>query len=265
MAQVRLQEDERMLWERQPWETAADFRSFKFYLEQEPPRSVDEAYRAWRRKKGIETASNVRAPNMWRQRAHIYDKHGVKIPNAYTWKQRAEARDDHLTSIANAAVEAQWIKEAMGATEVLGRLAQQGRINIAEFFTVRDVPFRDGEGEIVRDADGNPMTQQVNEINWEMVNRYGHLVKSITPTRYGPKLELHDGQAALVHTGKALKLFTDNIDLTSAGKPLQNTENLTDEQFRSSLSQLAKISLAIAGGDGVQPTAGSTESDDPKG
>lgn len=265
MAQVTLPDNERKLWERQPWETATDFRYFKFYLEQEIPRSVDEAYRAWRINKGIETVSSQRAPGSFRNKAFAYDKHGVKIQDAYTWKQRAEARDDHLTSIANAAVEAQWIKEAMGATEVLGRLAQQGRINIAEFFTVKDVPFRDGEGEFVRDADDNIMTQQVHEINWETVNRYGHLVKSITPTRYGPKLELHDGQAALVHTGKALKLFTDNIDLTSAGKPLQNTENMNDEQFRSSLGQLAEISLEITGGRGLHATAGSTESDDPEG
>lgn len=265
MAQVKRSEEERKLWERQPWETATDFRYFKFYLEQEPPRYVEEAFRESKRKKGQKVAANSRAPGVWQRRSCALDLHDLKIPNAYTWKQRAEAWDDHLTALINAKAEAKWIKEAMGATEVLGRLAQQGRINIAEFFTVRDVPFRDGEGEFVRDADDNIMTQQVHDINWDTVNRLGHLVKSITPTRYGPKLELHDGQSALVHIGKAAGLFKDNIDLTSAGKPLQSTENLDDEQFRSALSQLAKIGLAIAGGDDLSKAAGSTESDDPEG
>ena len=243
-------------WERQSWESSAAFRAFyEFYLPQDPPRSIDEAYRLSRARKGIIEDSRKRAPGTWRRWSQ---------GNGLSWIDRASAWDKHLVDTANAAIEAQWAVKLMGETEVIGRLSEQGRINIGDFLTQKEVPYRDKHGDAVKDQDGNILTYETWDINWDAVHENGHLIKSITSTRYGPKIELHDGQAALVHVGRHLQLFTDNIDLTSKGKPLQTTEHLNDQQLANALGRLSQIGMALASGDNLHGTAGSPESDDPE-
>lgn len=82
---------------------------------------------------------------------------------------------------------------AMAAEEALWRLAQMARLDISQFIKAKNGGF---------------------EINWSSVNKYGFLIKSITQTRYGPKLELHDSQKALELIGKHYGLFTDRIEHT---------------------------------------------------
>ncbi|PKN85432.1 MAG: hypothetical protein CVU46_11005 [Chloroflexi bacterium HGW-Chloroflexi-8] len=257
--------NDQKLWERQPWESAADFRSFQYYLRQEPPRSIDEAYRIYRNEKGIIEETNKRAPGTWLNRAYNFTSASQKILDRPSWKDRAIAWDNHLADVANAAVERRWAKEAMGKIEVLGRLSEQGRVNISIFLTTKLIPYRTKEGELILDKDDNPMTYETMDINWENVNKYGHLVKSISSTQYGPKLELHDGQAALVHVGRNLKLFTDNVDVTSAGKKIQSSENLSDDQFRATLANAAKIGLAIAGRESISGTDTNSSGSDSEG
>ncbi|HSW63413.1 MAG TPA: terminase small subunit [Dissulfurispiraceae bacterium] len=113
-----------------------------------------------------------------------------------------------------AAVEARIREAAMQTAEVLSRLAEQARANIGEFIIVKQVALDAPEDQDEQDPDQPDTSTGVNtvtvmEIDWEQVKARGHLIKRITPGRYGTTIELHDGQTALVHIGRNLKLFTD--------------------------------------------------------
>jgi hypothetical protein len=90
---------------------------------------------------------------------------------------------------------------AMAADEVLLRLGQQGRASIAIFFIFSSK--MDENDNLIRTA----------ELNWENIEKYGFLIKSIRLTKEGWSLELHDTQKALELIGKHLKLFVDQVDL----------------------------------------------------
>ena len=96
---------DRPLWERQPWDTAASFDRFhRFYLSQERPRALDEAYRdylAERRglQKGAKEVASKRAPGQWQRWFRAQDGGGQPIDGAKTWEQRAQAYDDHLAQL----------------------------------------------------------------------------------------------------------------------------------------------------------------------
>ena len=102
-----------------------------------------------------------------------------------------------------AAVKTRMAEKAMKADESLARLAEQARINIADF--VSEIT------ETVFDRDGNPHEVRQIVLNWDEIKRRGHLVKSIKSTPSGPALELYDGQTALIQIGKAHGLFIDKV------------------------------------------------------
>lgn len=112
---------------------------------------------------------------------------------------------------------------AMSAQEVLARLTAQGRANMAEIVEPYDVPILDKEGKHV----GN---RQSFRLKKGALERHGHLIKAIAPTRSGDfKFELHDPQKAQELIGRHRNMFKDtklNIDLSK----------LTDAQ----LERLAK-------------------------
>lgn len=87
---------------------------------------------------------------------------------------------------------------AMGADEVLTRLAEQARGLNEDFFT----------------PDG--------ALNMAVViaKNMTHLVKKTKRTKYGLDVELYDAQAALTQIGRAHGLFKDKVDLTTGGEPL---------------------------------------------
>jgi phage terminase small subunit len=82
---------------------------------------------------------------------------------------------------------------AMTADEVVRRLTEQASITLSDFLEITE---KDGKKEITG-------------INWDTVQKRGHLVKSITPTQSGIKLELHDGQTALLALAKRHGLLID--------------------------------------------------------
>ena len=138
-----------------------------------------------------------------------------------------------------AAIDTRLKDKAMGADEVLARLAEQGRMSISEFI----VESTNTE----YDKDGNEVgVVETVGLNWKAIRKYGHLIKSITSTQYGPKIELHDGQAALVHIGKHLKLFTDQVDVTSKGEKIGNDDTDTRNEI---LRKLASIATATGATD----------------
>ena len=112
------------------------------------------------------------------------------------------------------AIEQRLKEKAMGADEVLARLAEQARVNIGDFISEATIPVIDANGELIKEL------AAVN-LNWDEIKKRGYLVKKITSTQNGPAIELVDNQTALIQIGKHLKLFTENIDMTSAGKPLE--------------------------------------------
>jgi phage terminase small subunit len=131
--------------------------------------------------------------------------------------KRTTAKNNGSRALANAyiraAIDARLKEKAMGADEVLARLAEQGRMTIADFVLEDAMPTFDKEGNQTGEV-------IVVGLNWPAIRKHGHLIKSLANTPNGPRIELHDGQAALVHIGKHLKLFTDQVDVTSGGGPI---------------------------------------------
>jgi len=75
-------------WQKQPWESITSFSRFtEFYLLQQPPRSLAEAYRRFRIKSGLDPAQAKRiryAPAAWKNWAYARDTYGRPISNAST-------------------------------------------------------------------------------------------------------------------------------------------------------------------------------------
>ncbi len=100
---------------------------------------------------------------------------------------------------------------AMNAQEVLARLSAQGRANLAELVEPYDVPILDKTGTLV----GN---RQSFRLKPEAFEKYGYLIKSISPTGTGDfKFELLDPQKAQELIGRHRNMFREtnlNIDLS---------------------------------------------------
>lgn len=90
-------------------------------------------------------------------------------------------------------------EKAMTADEVLLRLAEQARADYTPYL------MDDGSVDLARMlADGK-----------------GHMVKGVRWDRAGNRIiEFHDSQAALVHIGRHLQLFTENINHNVTGNAL---------------------------------------------
>lgn len=139
-----------------------------------------------------------------------------------------------------ARIEERMREKALGADEVLARLSEQGRVSIGDF--IKEITK---EEEVIP---GIRTLVTVFALDWDEIKRRGHLVKSVSMTANGPKIELYDGQAALVQMGKHLRLFADNVDLTSGGKPLKTIE-VTAIDYRTAIAALAPGSV----GDSTAP------------
>lgn len=85
-------------------------------------------------------------------------------------------------------------EQAMSANEVLIRLAEQARADIADFVDVWDGGFK------------------IN-IEKALAAGKGHLIRKIGFNQYGkPEIELHNQQSALQLLGKVHGLFTDKVE-----------------------------------------------------
>jgi hypothetical protein len=102
------------------------------------------------------------------------------------------------------AVDARMKALVMSADEVLGRLSEQARADISPYLTSREGALYSLYLDLDRlKADG-----------------LGHLIKEIWETPEGIRVKIHDAQAALVQLGRYHKLFVDQVDLKSGGKPI---------------------------------------------
>lgn len=150
----------------------------------------------------------------------------------------------------------------MSGDEVIGRLSEQARVNIADFVTVTLVPAsiiplsqkENGDDDSAEDAGNNAQGSQmiqIVELNWDAIRERGHLIKSITNTRHGPKIELHDGQSALVNVGRHHKLFIDQQQVSGT---IQHTGDKAEhERYDRAISTLAEALREIIPGAGAKP------------
>lgn len=247
-----MDETDRKPWDQMDGEANRWYQRFNAFRLAGPGRSILAVSNAEKALKGRNESKYT--PGSWRNAAEKWH-----------WKERANAWDQHLVDQKTAAIEARWGGEIMEQVEILGRLSEQGRMNPDIFFTRKSVPRLDLEGHPIKDEDGNVMTYEIVDLDWKAIHEYGHLIKRMEQTRYGWKIELHDVQNALIHMGKHRKLFTDNVDLTSNGKPLQNAKELNDEQLREAVGRLSQVGMAFSGRGTVPTTEGSAEDDDPAG
>ncbi len=244
--------DERAPWDQQEGEPNRWYQRFNAFRLAGPGRTILSVANAEKAIRGQKESKYP--PGSWR-----------KATEKWQWRVRANAWDQHLTDQKAAAIEAKWGVEIMQQTEILGRLSEQGRVNPEIFFTRTEVPRLDLEGQPIKDEDGNTLTYEIVDLNWEAVHEYGHLIKSMQQTRYGWKIELHDVQNALVQMGKHRKLFTEAIDLTSNGRPLQSAKEMSDDQLREAIGRLNEVSVALTGRNPVSAPEGDPAGDDPAG
>ena len=109
-----------------------------------------------------------------------------------------------------AAIRERMAENAMQADEVLQRLGDQARFNLVDLILEKT--------RYIYDKDGNEIGQvKVFELDWDNLKARGHLIKSLTNTQWGPKIEAYDAQAALFKIGTALGALTERVDLTSQG------------------------------------------------
>jgi len=97
---------------------------------------------------------------------------------------------------------------AMGADEVLHRLAEQARAQYSDYFRV----YKDDDDHQYVGVDIEALKEDGK----------GHLIKKLRYDTDGRLIvEFYDAQAALVQVGRHFGLFTDNVDVTSAGQPIK--------------------------------------------
>lgn len=86
-------------------------------------------------------------------------------------------------------------EESAAASEVLARLSQQARANIADF--------------LIFDSDDI-------SINWDAVKEKGYLIKRIFWSSHGlPGIELYDAQEALLLLAKLRRMFVTQVEKKS--------------------------------------------------
>lgn len=131
--------------------------------------------------------------------------------NATEAARRAGYKDPEQAGYENkkkqevqAAIESALAVQSMPRSEVLARLTAHARADVRELFRFAEQDVTSPEGRVIVPA-GTVLGLRLHR------DAPLHLIKSITPTRYGDKIELYDAQAALVKLGEAHGIFRDRI------------------------------------------------------
>lgn len=155
-------------WDLQPWDTGVSFDRFrKFFLAQEQPRSLVEAYRRYRRWRGAseEEVRRIRAaPGTWKNWAYGHDARGRRIPNALTWAERARAYDVDAAAQRLRAEEELWEERRNQLREADWKAGEALRARAERM--LMGMLFRKEVNEQTG-ADGTTITQVIYEpTNW---------------------------------------------------------------------------------------------------
>ena len=113
-----------------------------------------------------------------------------------------------------------------------------------------DLLQRDANGELIHDAAGNvirkPETKLIKKLKQKVTTIIGKAEDGEDREIIETEIELYDAQAAKVHLGKHLKLFTDQVDVTSKGEKIGNDDTDTRNEI---LRKLASIATATGATD----------------
>jgi hypothetical protein len=102
-------------------------------------------------------------------------------------------------------------EKAMGADEVLSRLAEHARGDMGDFLDISSMSFQvDLSG-----AKEKGITRLIKKVKQRTTTTLSK--EGVETETSDIEIELHDAQAALVHIGRHLALFTDNVDVNLAG------------------------------------------------
>jgi phage terminase small subunit len=129
-------------------------------------------------------------------------------------------------------------EKTMSANEVLERLGQQARGDIALFLTTEERPHPDPE----QAKQGAIIEVTYLDVTKASKSGYSHLIKSISYTNNGPKIELYSSYDALVKIGEHYKLFTQKTEVSGPnGGPIPVEHIIPDEQVGSFVKAFAEI------------------------
>lgn len=128
----------RFPWQKQEWETDGAFRAFsRFYLVQEPPRSVSAAYREYRRDKLArqgkspdqirQSVAGKAASGTWRRWSMAQNTNYDRLPGSLTWQERAALYDDYQAALIREKLEARRHKARLKAAEIGEQLREKAR------------------------------------------------------------------------------------------------------------------------------------------
>lgn len=111
------------------------------------------------------------------------------------------AHDNLRNPKIRAAIDARLALTTMPPVEIISRIGQMATADIAEFYTFKERRYR---GKVKRSA----------ELDLVKLLESGksHLVKSVTWTQFGPRIEMVDAQAALKLLGMHHRLFTEKVE-----------------------------------------------------
>ena len=105
-------------------------------------------------------------------------------------------------------IEQRLSEAVMTSDETLMHLAEIARPPVTHFdFFVHEMATIEGD-------DGEQVEVIRTVINGDMVKKYGHLIKTVSFTNAGPKIEFYNRLDALVHIGKHHGLFTEKHEHT---------------------------------------------------
>lgn len=121
---------------------------------------------------------------------------------------------------------------AMAADEMLARMADFARADITEFFDCfREEKLHDENGEECGVA-------RLLDLEKVRGKRLGHLIKRLTPSRYGDIVELHDAKGALETLMKQAGMFTQQVRVTT--EDVKRVEVMLAEPNKYSLEDLER-------------------------
>lgn len=165
------------------------------------------------------------------------------------YKTKAAVAGSRLLTKANvqAAIEARISEIKMRADEVLSRLADQARSDMGDFVASRRDPL-------------TKKRELVIDLARARRKRKLHLIKSLSETKEGLKVELYSAQEALALLGKAHRLFVDKQEISGPdGGPVP--VKIDDEQYHRAMATLADAIRAAlpAGNAGPSGAVGASE------
>lgn len=150
----------------------------------------------------------------YRQRAFVEEY--LTCWNASESARRAGYKGDANTVgprlLANvgirAAIEQRLQEKAMGADEVLARLAEHARGDLGDFLDISSMSFQvDLSGAVEKGI--THLIKKVKQRTTTTLSKEG-----VETETSDVEVELYDAQAALVHIGRHLKLFTEQAEIS---------------------------------------------------